>query len=300
MIPRSALAVLACCACAMPALAQGGPDPAAADASYGAARTQQFRLTPQMIEDLANRYEGNERARARVGAPSTFVSPEARRIDVKFTPGDALPIIEAAQTYPTVLSFFDSSGQPWPVVRQGNSNPHADNNGGFEVTRPIEDGNTVEITVTAPYPRGGLVVYLRGAPKPLTFMLVSGRGRYDANASVFVAARGPNAALPVVVRQGQVPDTGKREMGEMLDGITPAGARRLTIVGGSPDIYRAWRLGNLVYLLTPLPVQAPEPVDLKMAEGGLRLYVVPAGPNGDTSFLMLDGLQNFRLRAREQ
>jgi intracellular multiplication protein IcmK len=297
---RSALAVLACCALAGPALAQGGPDPAAADASYGAARGREFRLSPQMIEDLAKRYDEDQRARARVGSSATFVSPITRRIDVKFTPGDAVPIVEASLTYPTVLSFFDSSGQPWPVVRDQNSNPKGEGNtGGFEVTRPIEGGNTVEITVTSQFPRGGLVVYLRGAPKPISFMLVSGRGRYDANASVFIADRGPNALSPVVVRR-EVPDTGDEEMGKMLDGITPAGARSLTIVNGSPDEYRAWRIRNLVYLRTTQMLMLPEPVAYKMAEGGLRLYAVPVGNAGDTSFLLSDGSQNFRLRTREQ
>lgn len=300
MIARSALVALACCALAGPAVAQGRPDPAAADASYGAARDREFRLTPQMIEDLANRYQEDQRARARVGSPSTFVSPITRRIDVKFTPGDAVPIVEASLTYPTVLSFFDVSGQPWPVVREQNSNPKGEGNaGGFEVTRPIEGGNTVEITVTSQYPRGGLVVYLRGAPKPISFMLVAGRGRYDANASVFIADRGPNALAPVVVRR-EVPDTGDEEMSRMLDGITPAGARSLTIVNGSPDEYRAWRMRNLVYLRTTQVLMLPEPVAYKMAEGGLRLYAVPAGNAGDTSFLLSDGSQNFRLRAREQ
>lgn len=300
MLVRSALVALAFCAVAAPASAQGRPDPAAADGSYSTARDREFRLTPEMIEDLARRYDGNERARARVGVASTFVSPLTRRIDVKFTPGDAVPIIEASQTYPTVLSFFDNSGQPWPVVRDQNSNPRGEgNSGGFEVTRPIEGGNTIEITVTAQFPRGGLVVYLRGAPKPISFMLVSGRGRYDANASVFVADRGPNALAQVVVRR-DVPDTGKEEMGLMLDGITPPGARPLTIVNGSPDEHRAWRIGNIVYLRTGMPLQAPEPLDLKMAEGGLRLYAVPVGNGGSTSFLLSDGNQNFRLRAMEK
>lgn len=300
MIARSALVALACCALAGPAVAQGRPDPAAADASYGTARDREFRLSPQMIEDLAKRYEEDQRARAQVGASATFVSPLTRRIDVRFTPGDAVPIVEASQTYPTVLSFFDNSGQPWPVVREQNSNPKGEGNaGGFEVTRPIEGGNTIEITVTAPYPRGGLVVYLRGAPKPISFMLVSGRGRYDANASVFIADRGPNALAPVVVRR-EVSDTGDEEMSKMLDGITPAGARSLTIVNGSPDEYRAWRMRNLVYLRTTQVLMLPEPVAYKMAEGGLRLYAVLVGNAGDTSFLLSDGSQNFRLRAREQ
>ena len=145
------------------------------------------------------------------------------------------------------MSFFDSTGQPWPVQWDTNSNPAAiaggtncnvQTNGnaggpaamavGFFVCAPTKGSNVLEITPVSLAPRGGLVVSLEGAPKPLTFLLVTGGGRYDANLSVHVADRGPHAKVEIITRP-DAPDTGAPFLTGMLQGVPPADATPLAV-----------------------------------------------------------------------
>jgi intracellular multiplication protein IcmK len=221
--------------------------------------------------------------------------PENRQINTSFAPGGATSIIQTIKGYPTAVSFFDSTGQPWPVQWDTNSNPAAiagetncnvqssGNAGGpaamavgFFVCAPTKGSNVLEITPVSLAPRGGLVVSLEGAPKPLTFLLVTGGGRYDANLSIHVADRGPHAKVEIMTRP-DAPDTGAPFLTGMLQGVPPADATPLDVEGVSPDGIRAWRLGRNVYLRTRYTLLSPE-WTASEAEGGTTVYAVPSTP----------------------
>jgi intracellular multiplication protein IcmK len=292
---------------AWPALAQpaqpdpgaaGGAGPPAQDDANGnsaAARAEEnaLQLTPAMIEDLARRYWATKRATE--GAGTEVAVPVNRQVDVSFAPGGATSIINTVKGYPTAVSFFDSTGQPWPVQWDTNSNPAAISGGancnvqtngtaggpaamavGFFVCAPTKGSNVLEITPVSPVPRGGLVVSLESAPKPITFLLVTGGGRYDANLSIHVADRGPHAKVEIMT-QPDAPDTGAPFLTGMLEGTPPADAVPLDVEGVSPDGIRAWRLGRNVYLRTRYTLLSPE-WTASEAEGGTTVYAVPATP----------------------
>jgi intracellular multiplication protein IcmK len=162
-------------------------------------------LTPEMILDLGHRY--GETQRAREQAATEVAVPINRRIDVTLAPGAATPIVNVVKGYPTAVSFFDSTGQEWPIAWDTNSNPAPGaggtscnaanpNQGGLSVTAvgffvctPVKGSNVLEITPASLNPRGGLIVTLQGAHKPIAFLLIGGGGRYDASISVHVADR---------------------------------------------------------------------------------------------------------------
>jgi len=302
-----ALAAFACL-CAPFALAQDAdpPDPTA-DAAQRAAMAREFRLTPAMIEDLARRYYEKQQATGRARATYTDAVPRERRINMRFAPGDATPILEVAPGFPSVPCFFDATGQPWPLAQDVNSNPAGGSTGGqesgdgFTITRPMPGGNCLVVSVQGERPIGGIVAFLRDAPAPLAFKLAAGRGSYDAKLSVHVASRGPNARVDMVVR-ADTPETGAPYMMEMLQGITPPGAKPLIVSGASADEFRAWKLGQNVYLRTTHALVAPEPDAYQNAEGGLRVYSIRADRNGraydDMALLMSDGARNFTVRVR--
>ena len=85
---------------------------------------------------------------------------------------------------------------------------------------PNKGSNVLEITPVSISPRGGLVVSLEGAPKPLTFLLLSGGGRFDSSLSIHVADRGPHAKVEIMTQPG-APDTGAPFLTAMLDGVPP-------------------------------------------------------------------------------
>ncbi|MEO8715021.1 MAG: DotH/IcmK family type IV secretion protein [Acetobacteraceae bacterium] len=248
-------------------------------------------LSPALIEQLARRYKAAKRAQEE--SVTELAAPLSRRINVSFAPGAAVSIIDTVKGYPTAVSFFDSTGQPWPIQWDTNSNPAAIAGGqncnaqtnqggpsaiaiGFFVCTPTKGSNVLEITPLSLAPRGGLVVSLEGAPKPLTFLLVSGGGRYDADLSVHVAERGPHAKVEIMT-QPYAPDTGAPFLTAMLQGIPPADAVPLDVEGVSPEGLRAWRLGRNVYLRTSYTLLSPE-WTASEAEAGTTIYAVPNTP----------------------
>ena len=273
-------------------LAPPADGPASADnpAASRAARDA-IPLTPEMIEDLARRYRAQQTTIEQ--GTTELAAPVNRQVNVSFAPGTATSIINTVKGYPTAVSFFDSTGQPWPIGWNTNSNPAnvaggtncnaATNAGGpsvaavgFYVCTPTKGSNVLEITPVSLAPRGGLVVSLEGAPKPITFLLVSGGGRFDSSLSVHVADRGPHARIDIMTQSG-APDTGAPYLTGMLEGVPPADAVPLSVEGVSPEGLRAWRLGRNVYLRTRYTLLSPE-WTASEAEAGTTVYAVPNTP----------------------
>ena len=142
------------------------------------------------------------------------------------------------------------------------------------------------------------MVSLEGAPKPLTFLLVSGGGRYDADLSVHVADRGPHAKVEILTRP-DAPDTGAPFLTGMLQGVPPADAdaagcrRRFT--GWHPGLApRAECLSAHALHAALAEWTASE------AEGGTTVYAVPnyavvlLSVNGRTVSALLKDLPDVR------
>jgi intracellular multiplication protein IcmK len=256
------------------------------------AEKEAIPFTPEMIRELGRRY--GDVARAKEEATTEVAGPVNRRINVSFMPGNATSIISTVKGYPTALSFFDQTGQPWPIAWDTNSNPAggggtncnaaaASGGGpavaqvGFVACTPVKGSNVLEITPMSLQPRGGLVVTLEGAPKPITFLLRGGGDSYDADVSVEVAARGPNAKAQIVT-EPNAPDTGAPYLTGLLDGVPPADAVPLSVSGVSPDDLRAWLLGGHVFIRTRHTLLSPEWTASEHGEGVLTVYSLPATP----------------------
>jgi intracellular multiplication protein IcmK len=252
-----------------------------------------------MVRELTRRLGENQRAREETTLQ--VASPVSRPLNVTFAPGQATAIIQTVRGYPTAVSFFDNTGQPWPITWDSNSNAASVSAGGstngegcntapsapgpngradlsgFQVCVPVRGSNTIQITPMSISPRGGLLVNLQGAPKPITFMLMAGRDRYDAEISVHVATRGPNARVQIDTRPN-APFTGAPFLTAMLSGIAPADAVPLAVSGVSPDEARAWRLGDHIYLRTSYTLMSPPWDGSQSGEGNTTIYALPITP----------------------
>jgi intracellular multiplication protein IcmK len=292
--------------------AQTGPGPALApdttgqlpagqgldglDAAGQRAVHNSIPFTPEMIQELQRRYGAVQGAQEQ--ATQLIASPVSRMVSTAFAPGQATNIIQTVRGYPTAISFFDATGQPWPIGWNTNSNAANVSGGtncnssqsgsggdgspsvnavGFYVCVPVKGSNTIEITPMSLVPRGGLVVNLQNAPKPLSFLLISGRDRYDADMSVHVSDRGPNAKVMVDTRPG-APVTGAPYLNAMLAGVAPADAIPLDVSGVSPDEVRAWRLGGETYIRTRYTLMSPAWDASESGEGGTTIYAIPSTP----------------------
>ena len=77
-----------------------------------------------MIEELARRYNASKQAEE-TGVDASSPRRSIARSTCRFSPGLATSIINTVKGYPTAVSFFDSTGQPWPIQWDTNSNPAA-------------------------------------------------------------------------------------------------------------------------------------------------------------------------------
>ena len=255
-----------------------------------------------LVDELARRLDSQRRASERATNPVLAV-PVNRSVNVSLGPGGTTPVVQTVMGYTTSVAFLDSTGQPWPIHWDENSNPSVPQNSpqggvtnasagvgvapavsfgaGFDVAVPVKGGNMLSITTRSPGPRGSIAVILEGASAPLSFMLMGNGHQFDSRLAVMVAGRGPNARAPAsgggFGRPGG-PVTGTAQLTSMLDGVAPAQAMPLGVSGMSPDDIRAWRLGERIYLRTRARVVSPQPVATEKGMDGMAVYEIPAVP----------------------
>jgi intracellular multiplication protein IcmK len=288
------------------------PDRGVNNQGYVAARNNAIPLTPEMIQDLKRRYDAVQRARTGDDGTSFTAMPMTRSVNASLGPGGITTIVETVPGYPTALTFLDSTGQPWPIAWDTNGLPVGSSGAptggsgptgqggpaidamGLNVSVPFKGSNVLQLQPNSPYLRGGVLVTLSGAPKPLSFMIVSGKGQYDADMTVQVSGRGPGARQDIITRP-DTPETGAPYLTAMLDGVPPASAVPLSVEGVSADAVRAWSMGGKVYIRTNYTLLSPEWVASEDGSDGTTVYAVPETPvvllsaNGQTVAAHLGG-----------
>lgn len=165
---------------------------------------------------------------------------------------------------------------------------------GYVACVPYKGSNVLEITPTSPYPHGGLLVNLKSASAPLTFLLIASRKTYDASIDARVDMPGPKARISISRRQN-APETGAPQLTAMLDGTPPASAVPLAVIGGSPDAIRAWRYQRHIFLRTRDTVLSPEWMASEQGTGNVGIYELPDTP----VVLMAHGGQTFSVSFKD-
>ncbi len=290
-----ALAAASPAAHGQPAPGSDGIDPNA----KAAAASIPF-IPDALVEELARRLDSQRRASERVTNPVLAV-PVNRSVNVSLGPGGTTPVVQTVSGYTTTIAFLDSTGQPWPIHWDENSNPSVPvpqggvTNAsagvgvapavsfatGFDTSVPVKGGNMLTITTRSPGPRGSIAIILEGASAPLSFMLMGNGHQFDSRLAVMVTGRGPNAKAASGGGFGRPvgPVTGAAQLTSMLDGVAPAQAVPLGVSGMSPDDIRAWRLGDRIYLRIRARVVSPQPVATEKGMDGVAIYEIPAVPS---------------------
>jgi intracellular multiplication protein IcmK len=287
--------------------------------SFDAAEQNDIPLAPWMITRLAHRYHEDQRAETEATIPMQ-AAPATTSVAVSFGPGSVTNIIQTVVGYPTALTFVDSSGAPWPIAWTESSQTAKGGGGdctgsapsasggasggiagtpsvmasGFNVCVPYKGSNTIEIMPLARYPRGGLLVNLKDAPQPISFLLVSGTKVYDSTVDVRILQSGPDAKPRIIARQN-APETGAPFLTAMLDGVPPASAVPLSVIGGSPEDIRAWRYHHQLVIRTRDTILSPEWMASEHSVGGVTIYAMPPTP----VVLMSAGGHSFSVSFKE-
>lgn len=168
---------------------------------------------------------------------------------------------------------------------------------GFQYSVPVHgrNGNTINVVTESPSPRGGMNIMLEGAKSSIPLQLRAAGpqgGGYDAQVTIRVLARGPEARASIAVRD-EIPVTGGHEMMDMLEGHAPAQAVPLDIRGLSPDRVRAWKLGSHYFIRTDVTILSPQPLNSAAGENASIYQITPTpvvsvSDNGNTRLIYLD------------
>lgn len=240
---------------------------------------------PPSMDGLYDRFDRGQRNLDGADDPHRLAVPVSRSVKISLSPGAQTNIVRIAQDYPASVTFLDETGQPWPIAwdistnKSGSCDAHGQGQNpavrsvGIYACVPEAGSNVLQLTPMSRYAHGGVLVSLKGAPKPVSFMIVAGTGSYDADLTARVAGRGPNAKDAPAL-EPEAPATGASFLTDMLDGTAPADAVPLTVSGINPDRMRAWKLSHSMYLRTDYRPISPAPTGQE-SEYGVTVYEIP-------------------------
>lgn len=238
-------------------------------------------MSPEQIKALKDRAEATMNA-IHAGPPPKLMSPS---ISASFTPGAAIPEIHVAPGYVSSLQFIGSDGSHWPIV-----SAVVGNGAWFSVQQPATQNKTAPenvLTIGALTNSASttLAVLLKGAPSPISVLLLTDPARCDASATIRMDRRSPDAPPPVLMAPVEAPQT-PVSMNAVLDGVPPQGA---TAIASSAANVQAWSLDPYLYVRTPLTVLSPAWLSTISSPDGMRVYAFKADQAG--VLLVSDGGQ---------
>lgn len=225
-------------------------------------------MKPAQIRQMLDAFkESREAAETPIATPEPKVHVETISLDPSRTP----PVIKTSVVRVTTLTLLDSTGAPWPIQDVSWT-------GKFDVVTPEEGGHVIRITPETAHGMGNISIRLVDLITPITFTLQSGLDevyyRFDAR----VPRQGPLAKAPLIEHGGlKTAAGGDESLVQVLDGTPPTASEKLNIEGvdGRTTV---WRLGERIYLRTPLTLLSPSWDSSVTSADGMNVYTLAAAP----------------------
>lgn len=223
-------------------------------------------LSPNQIVTLRSMFDQSQKAVAEY--PGVPPKPTSSSILVNMSPGAAPPVIRLREGYVTSLVFSDSTGQPWPVIGYDLGNPKAFN---IQPSAPDGKSNTLIVQALVRYEEGNLAVMLKGENTPVMITLMPGQRAVDYRVDLRMPGLGPNAT----VATSGLPQGADPLLMDFLDGVTPPGAKQVSVVGAPAQ---AWVFQNRLFLRTRVTVLSPGWIASMNSPDGTYVYELPKTP----------------------
>lgn len=242
-----------------------------------------YPLSPEQIVRLKQIYHTNEYAQA--ATAGTPPKPTATSQFVNLSPGSTPPVIRLSQGFVSSLVFLDSTGAPWPISAYDLGDPSAFN------IQWDKTSNTLMIQAMKLYNYGNLAVRLKGLNTPVMLTLIPGQKAVDYRVDLRIQGFGPHAAK-MPMEEG-LPPSASDILLHVLDGVPPAGSRRLVVSGGEA---RAWLAREKMYIRTNLTVLSPGWLASMTSADGTHAYEMQKSPvllvswHGKVMQLKVEGL----------
>ncbi len=197
---------------------------------------------------------------------------EVKVATLSLDPGVDPPQINLAAGYVTTIAIVDQTGRPWPILDVGVG-------GNFEVTPTQAGSHVVRVVPLTRFSDGNLSVMLKDLPTPVIFRLSSGKETFHLRFDARIPKLGPQAKTPLIQRQrpGSGLVAGDETISLILENAPPKDATRMKI-GGVDARTKAWKLGDKIYVRTPLSLLSPAWNASVSSADGMTVYEVGEAP----------------------
>tara|TARA_A100001015_G_scaffold282275_1_gene346376 strand:+ start:1266 stop:2216 length:951 start_codon:yes stop_codon:yes gene_type:complete len=198
----------------------------------------------------------------------------------------------------SVVSFFDSSGQPWPIQGYNVGNPSVVSIVWNDSTAESEKAgntysNTLMMQAQSLYKPTNMVVLLRGMGTPVLLELIPGQQEVDYRLDVQIPRTGPNTQQAYPSTSISTDTKHQSVLMDVLNNIAPAKAKKLQVRGGDAQ---AWLVNKKLYVRTALELISPAWSNrVNGANNNMHVYELPysatvvALKNGRIVHLQMEG-----------
>jgi intracellular multiplication protein IcmK len=237
--------------------------------AFAAALTGLLPLKPNEIRKLLETFDQTRQAVETPVFPDP--TPEVLAQTASIDPGSPPMEIKLATGRVTTVTFVDVTGEPWPIgdiTWAGN----------FEVAKPEPGGYIIRITPQSEFAIGNMSVAMAGNLKtPLVFALKTHRDKVYYRLDVRIPDYGPFAKQPLTEDGGPELTAGDSAQNQILDGIEPSGAVKLS-VSGVDHRTSAYKMGDVTYVRTPLTMLSPGWSNSVSSADGTSVYTIQSAP----------------------
>jgi len=270
-----------------PAKPSPDPPPAAANIeaiqkeakkdAYKQTLEQMLPLSPWQIRHFMERRQKTlEAVRSNTKPADSFTGTMQLRLE----PGAPINTLYLSPGFVTSVSFFDATGEPWPIntVTVGNPNWfHL----GTDLLASNSHNNILTVQALTAYAASNLVITLHNWHVPITINIFSDdylekgskkQGMSNTNVIMRANRRGPMAATPIV--GAAVASEVTAPLMDLLDGIPPKEAKIIHEVSEVPG-YTLWRYDGSLFFRTFHPVIWPAWDQIIHGAAGVMLYRLP-------------------------
>lgn len=250
-------------------------DSSAEDEAFERSLKSRLPMNTEQIKKFKQRLKDTERATKARSSPE--MTNRSRRLS--FKTGEKPPQVKIAPGYVTTISFFDSTGEPWPVTSVVLGNPNY-----YDVQQPENQSNVITVSALEEHVGSNLALTFKDQDVPTTIQLKTiSEGEETDSLAVFRAEqRGPNAKEPSI---GPDPESAvDSDMMSFIDNVPPDSAKRIQLSRQGSDKsdeqeeredVALWSHGDSYYLRTKHPLVWPAWNAVAKGPGGVRVYEMP-------------------------
>lgn len=191
--------------------------------------------------------------------------------NITYDPDANKPLaLSVAPGYSAQVEFYDSSGKPWPIRKDGV----VGDSESFSKRIMGETRHIASFTLSRNYKQSNAAVILEGLSASIPVLLQGTESTVDGRITVTLPRLGPNAEI-MPIYQNEIENVSP-ELVRLQGGNAPAGSKPLR-VAGIPNA-ESWYDGTYLYLALPGRLLLPPPISSSVSPTGRYLYKVSPTP----------------------